>query len=149
MRILLTLALAAQAGSPLKARKQTTLDFPDGKRIVADVVDTPVERERGLMFRKKLPKDYGMLFVFSRELPMTFWMKNTLVSLDIVFIGADKKVTKVHERVKASTEKTPDEDVARVGGPAQFVLELPAGAAARHRLKEGEPLAFKAEPPER
>src|SRR5438105_1817030 len=141
MRLLLAFALSLSAqmapyGEPLHARQQASLKFPDGQTIQVDVVDTPLERERGLMFRRKLPKDYGMLFVFPREEPMTFWMKNTWSSLDILFISADKRISSLHKKVKASMEKTTDEQVARVGGAGQFVLELPAGAAARHKLKE-------------
>ena len=114
------------------------------------MVDTPVSRETGLMFRKSLPRDYGMLFVFPAEIAnMTFWMKNTWVSLDIVFIGADKRITRIHERVRRSTAKTTDEEVARVRGPAQYVLELPAGAARRYKLQVGQPLGFTAPVPER
>lgn len=135
---------AAVADDPraLKASKHTELVLPDGFVVHADVVDTPLDRERGLMYRRKLAKDYGMLFVFPREMPMQFWMKNTLVSLDMLFIGADKKITRVHERVKASTEQTPDDEVARAGGPALYVLELPAGTAAKHKLKAGQELKF-------
>lgn len=154
MRLLLALALAAAAqltpyGEPLRARQQTALTFPDGKTIQVDVVDTPLERERGLMFRRKLPKDYGMLFVFPREEPMTFWMKNTWASLDILFIGADRRLSRIHRKVKPSTEKTTDEQVARAGGAGQFVLELPAGAASRHKLNEGDALKFEAAIPPR
>jgi len=132
----------AAVGTALKASQQTQLEFPDGQRISVDVVDTPVEREQGLMFRKDLPADYGMLFVFPREDKMVFWMKNTLVSLDIDFIGADQKITVLHENVKESTVDTPDQDVVRVGGLAGYVLELPAGASARHHLKAGDQLKF-------
>lgn len=135
-------AAPPSVGTALKAGKQTQLTFPDGQAITVDVVDTPVEREQGLMFRKDLPADYGMLFVFPREDKMVFWMKNTLVSLDIDFIGADQKITVLHENVKESTVDTPDQDVVRVGGSAGYVLELPAGASARHRLKAGDPLKF-------
>ncbi len=147
LALMLILAGGAGAGEPLKARKHAALSFPDGKRITVDVVDTPDEREKGLMFRTKLAKDYGMLFVFPAESQMTFWMKNTLVPLDIVFIGADKKITIAHEKVKSSTVDTPDDDVARVSGVSQFVLELPSGASKRHHLKEGQELKFKAEIP--
>ncbi len=101
------------------------------------------------MFRRNLSRDYGMLFVFPRQMPMQFWMKNTFVPLDIVFIGADKRITVVHKRVKASTERTPDVEVARAGGVAQFVLELPTGAADRRKLKEGQTLTFDVAIPER
>ncbi len=109
---------------------------------MAEVADTPDLRETGLMFRQSLPKNYGMLFVFPDEQDRRFWMKNTWVSLDIVFIGADKTVRRIHERVKASTSQTTDAEIARVGGPGQFVLELPAGSAKRYRLKEGRRLDF-------
>lgn len=138
----------AEFTEALKPSKHAALSFPSGKTITVDVVDTPVDRERGLMFYKKLPRDYGMLFAFPRETMMTFWMKNTLVPLDIVFIGADKKVTVVHANVKASTTETPDEAVARAGGTAQFVLELPAGAAKRRKLKAGGQLKFDVVVPE-
>ncbi|MDE2236469.1 MAG: DUF192 domain-containing protein, partial [Elusimicrobia bacterium] len=108
--------------------KRARLAFADGKAIQVDVVDTPAQRERGLMFRRRLPRDYGMLFVFPAQLKLNFWMKNTLVSLDMVFIGADKRITVVHPRMKASTLRTPDDRVAIAGGLAQYVLELPAGA---------------------
>ena len=145
--VLLSAALSGPAvGADLKKAK---LAFPDGKTIVVDVVDTPEQRERGLMYRKSLPKDYGMLFVFPRESGMQFWMKNTWVPLDMVFIGKDKRITRLHRGVKASTEKTTDEEVARAGGLAQYVVELPTGAVNRHKLKEGQALKFDAKIPER
>lgn len=147
--LVLTLALSAYAGTPLAPAKKTPLTFPDGVTIRADVVDTPSERERGLMFRRKLPKDYGMLFVFPSQLPMSFWMKNTLIPLDMIFVGADKKITVIHRDVKASTLETPDSDVARAGGVAQYVLELPAGAAARRKLAPGDRLKFDVSIPPR
>ena len=140
---------AAAPLEPQKPEKQCRLSFASGRQITADVVDTPAAREKGLMFRRSLPRDYGMLFVFPRQMLMSFWMKNTWVSLDIVFIGADKRVTRVHERVRPSAEETTDERVARVGGPAQYVLELPAGAARRHGIKAGQLVGFEAEAPER
>lgn len=135
-------AESGEAGKALKASRQTSLTFADGKTLRVDVVDAPMDRERGLMFRRSLPRDYGMLFVFPREEPLTFWMKNTFVPLDMVYIGPDKRVTAVFERVKASTPKTTDEDVARVGAPAQYVLELPAGAAKRHKVARGQSVTF-------
>ena len=118
-----------------------------GAKIKADIADTPKEREEGLMFRKKLPKNYGMLFVFPREDYFEFWMKNTWVNLDMVYIGWDKKITALYPNVAASTPKTADADVARVGGRAQYVLELPAGAAKRDHLSVGQSLKFKVKIP--
>ena len=137
-------ASGAAADAPQKVSRHASLRFASGRKIRADVVDSPATREQGLMFRRSLPKNYGMLFVFPGEDAKVFWMKNTWVSLDIVFIGADKRVTRVHERVRPSTAQTTDRDVARVGGLAQYVLELPAGAARRYGLKIGQPLEFEA-----
>ena len=62
--------------------------------------------------------------------------------VDMVFIGADKTITKIHKRVKASALGTPEDAVARASGEAQFVLELPAGAGARYKLREAQKLSF-------
>lgn len=134
---------------PQVVAKKASLTFPDGKTITVDLVDTPATREMGLMCRTKLPKDYGMLFVFPQETGLGFWMKNTLVSLDLVWIGADKKVAVVAPRLKASSVDTPEDKVARAGGRGQYVLELPAGAAKRHGLKTGAVLKFDVSIPER
>ena len=139
----------AAACKPQKAAKKAKLTYPDGASAVVDVVDAPMTREIGLMCRTKLAKNYGMLFVFPQEMALNFWMKNTLVSLDIVWIGADKKVTVVHDHMKKSTVDTPDEQVAVAGGRGQYVLELPAGAAARRKLKAGDQLDFDVAIPER
>ena len=142
-------ASGAAADAPQKVSRYASLRFASGRKIRADVVDSPATREQGLMFRRNLPKNYGMLFVFPGEDAKVFWMKNTWVSLDIVFIGADQRITRIHARVRPSTEKTTDEEVARVRGPAQYVLELPAGAARRYKLKVGQPLDFSVPVPER
>ena len=134
---------AAAACKPQKVAKKAALTFPDGKIISANVVDTPQSREIGMMCLTKLKSDYGMLFAFPQEMDLNFWMKNTLVSLDIVWIGADKKVTVVHDHMKKSTVDTPDDKVAVAAGRGQYVLELPAGAAAKRSLKTGDQLAFE------
>ena len=144
--LLASAARGAPAAPPLKTARLT---FPDGAAITVDVADTPATRERGLMFRKRLPRDYGMLFAFPREMPLTFWMKNTFVPLDMVFITAEKKISRVHRRVRASTAKTTDAEVARAGGVGQWVLELPAGAADRRKLELGQTLEFDVPVPER
>ena len=136
-------------GKRFKAQKHAAITFPGGAKILADVAQTPVERERGLMYYKKLPKKYGMLFVFPAPSQMQFWMKNTLIPLDIVFIGSDKKITRVYSNVAASTLKTSDDQVARADGFGQYVLELPDGMARYWQLKEGSLLSFKVKIPKR
>ena len=141
-------AVAADC-KPQNPPHKTALTYPDGTTILVDIVDTPQSREIGLMCRTKLARNYGMLFVFPQEMGLNFWMKNTLVSLDMVWIGADKKVTAIHDHMKKSTVDTPDKDVAVAGGRGQYVLELPAGAAARRKLKAGDQLKLNVAIPEK
>jgi len=126
-----------------------TLAFPDGKSIKVDLASTPAERERGLMYRESLPPDYGMLFVFPRERMYQFWMKNTLVNLDMIFVGRGKEITEVYSSVPRSALDTPEANLARRNGLAQYVLELPEGSASRHGLKTGQKLSFDAPIPEK
>lgn len=134
---------------PQVVAKKIQLSFPSGKPIKVDVVDTPATRETGLMCVTKMPKDYGMLFVFPQDMYLNFWMKNTLVPLDILWIGADKKITVIHERLKPSTVYTPEDKIARAGGQGQYVLELAAGEAKRRGLKAGDTLRFETLIPDR
>jgi uncharacterized membrane protein (UPF0127 family) len=152
----LSLALTASAApnvgpacTPQKVAKKAALTYPDGRTIQANIVDTPQSRETGMMCLTKVKSDYGMLFVFPQEMDLNFWMKNTLLSLDIVWIGADKKVTVVHDHMKKSTVDTPDDKVAVAAGRGQYVLELPAGAAARRKLKAGDQLKFDVSIPDK
>jgi uncharacterized membrane protein (UPF0127 family) len=140
---------AAAACEPQHIQKKARLGLPGGKSITVDVADAPDTRETGLMCVKKLPKDYGMLFVFPNEMGLGFWMKHTLVSLDILWIGADKKLTNIAPRLKASKVDTPDDKVARAGGRGQYVLELAAGEAKRRGLKVGDALDFDVAIPDR
>jgi uncharacterized membrane protein (UPF0127 family) len=140
---------AAEKCVPQKVAEKTGLAFPDGKKITLDVVDTPASREIGLMCVSKMPKNYGMLFVFPQDMFLSFWMKNTLVPLDILWIGADKRITVIHEKLPASTTSTPDDKIASAGGKGQYVLELAAGEARRRKLKAGDALAFSVVTPAR
>ncbi|MBI5202395.1 MAG: DUF192 domain-containing protein [Elusimicrobia bacterium] len=134
-------------GKPQQGLAATPLKFPDGKSIKVELAVTPEQREIGLMNRTTLPKDYGMLFVFPVEMRLEFWMKNTFVDLDMVFIDTAGKVTALHPKVPRSYKDTPEEKLARRGGLGRYVLELPSGAAARHKLKVGQTLSFKVSVP--
>jgi len=133
---------AGPGGGPQTGLPTAELTFPGGETIRVDVAGDALAREKGLMFRTELVPEYGMLFVFESEGPLQFWMKNTLVDLDMVFLDDEKRITVVHERVPRSRLDTPDSEVARRSGQARYVLELPAGAAARRRLKAGQTLRF-------
>lgn len=119
-----------------------TVTLPDGFQINVRVADTPAKQARGLMFVKHLPENEGMLFVFDAPTEQLFWMKNTLIDLDIVFIGTDKRVTSVDAEVPHSYTYTPDSEVAYSAGYGQYVLELPAKTALKHGVSVGEQLIF-------
>lgn len=104
-----------------------------GKQSFAvEVADDPAERAQGLMFRESLPPDQGMLFVYETPHEARFWMKNTLVALDIVFADATGTVTHVHANAR------PMDETVIPGGPGvQYVLEINAGLAERLGIAPG------------
>jgi uncharacterized membrane protein (UPF0127 family) len=123
--------------------KKTTVTLPDGFVVNAEVADTPQKAEKGLMFRSKLAEDRGMLFVFDAAEPRMFWMKNTFIDLDIIFINSDGSVYSVSAGVPRSYSYTPDHQVAYAPGYGQYVLELAAGGARRHKITEGSKIEFE------
>ena len=118
------------------------ITLPDGYVVNAKVADTPTKQERGLMFVTNLPENEGMIFVFDQEQPQAFWMKNTLIDLDMVFIASDKTVTNVEAEVPHSYTYTPDHEVAQAFGYGQYVLELAAKTAQKHQVTPGSKLQF-------
>ncbi len=120
----------------------TTVTLPDGFAIRTALADTPQKTEKGLMFVKKLPADEGMLFVFDQEEEHYFWMKNTLIDLDIIFLNPQGRITVQYERVPHTYTYTPDTEVPVVSGQAQYVLEAAAGTITRHGLQPGDRLEF-------
>ena len=139
-KLLAVLFVAALCGSGRAEEKSggpglAALTMPDGSVVQAELALTPQTQERGLMFRETLADDAGMLFVFKEDGPRTFWMKNTYVSLDIVFLDGNMKVRNIFHRVPRSNPEQPEIEVARVSAPAKFVLELAAGKAKKCRLK--------------
>jgi hypothetical protein len=107
----------------------------------AELAVTADERARGLMFRESLPPGTGMLFVFPREGRHGFWMKNTLIELDIVFIGADRRVSDIARRAQpCRNEPCPQYFPA---APAAYALEIAGGIADRFGFAAGDPVEFR------
>jgi uncharacterized membrane protein (UPF0127 family) len=98
------------------------------------------DRDLGLMCVTRLARGHGMIFVFAANARWVFWMKNTLVPLDMLWLTDDGRVTAVAADVPASTLQTPDAEVARRAGTGRFVIELPAGEAGRDGLVVGSHL---------
>jgi uncharacterized membrane protein (UPF0127 family) len=129
------LAIAACAGAP---RVRISDAHGISKAVVSvEVADTAALRELGLMFRQHLGKDAGMLFVFKEPQRLTFWMKNTEIPLDMIFIGPDGAVTGIIANAEPFSQRS-----LSVSAESQYVLEVNGGFAQRHRIKLGDRLQF-------
>ena len=106
-------------------------------QLRVQVAQTEPQRERGLMGVRKLAPHTGMLFVFESDAPIEFWMKDTLIPLDMVFIGGKGMVRQVFANVPVVPTDTPDNRIPRRDGIAKYVLELPAGEALRDGFAPG------------
>ncbi len=134
MLLALTLILAAAA----PPRPICTL--PDGSIIRLELAVTDQEREMGLMFRDALPEDTGMLFIFDTEARWPFWMKNTFIPLDLVWLDGAGVITDLRTNVQPCRRDPCPSYAPRA--PARAVLELNAGIAAVHSLTIGQKLRF-------
>ncbi len=104
-----------------------------------EVMRTAPQRQHGLMFRRFLPQDRGMLFIFDDERPIAMWMKNTYLPLDMVFIAQSGRVVGIAENAEPLSEK-----IIPSGAPVYGVLEVNAGVAAKIGLKIGDTLRHPA-----
>ena len=133
LALLASLAAApgARAASPAPAVDDLSIVTASGPhRFTVDVMRTRDELERGLMFRRELPADRGMLFDFGAPQRVNMWMKNTYLSLDMVFIAPDGRVVSVKRDAEPLSE-----DIIPSGGDVLGVLEIKAGTAARIGVK--------------
>ena len=122
------------------------VEIEAGGRTIAffvEIADDDAERARGLMFRDDLPRDEGMLFLWEQAAPRAFWMKNTPLSLDMLFIGPDGRLCGLVERAEPFSEVS-----RRSGCAAQAVLEIHGGLAARYGIEVGARLRHPAFGPE-
>jgi len=114
--------------------------YPNGTRILVELADTPRKRARGLMFREHLAADKGMLFVFEQAAMWSFWMKDTKVALDILWLGPDKRIVHVEENIPGCIEEPCP--LYQSNKDAMYVLEVPAGSVKREKLAKGMKLEF-------
>ena len=108
--------------------------------LKVEVADDFDSRKRGLMYRSSLAADSGMIFVFDSAAIQTFWMKNTLIPLDMVFVGADYKIVDIIKNVPPCEVK--DCPVYPSKRPAQYVVEVNAGYVDKIGLANGDSLEF-------
>lgn len=140
LSFLLTLALNSASpvpATPVPLALPIVLLHAPAATLQVEVASTEAQRETGLMDRTTLPEHTGMVFVFDRDAAVEFWMKNTLVPLDMVFVSAKGVVRSVAANVPVVPLDTPDERIPRRDGVARYVIELPANEAAKDGLKRG------------
>jgi len=123
------LAVLLAVATPAPQHLPTILVQAPAATLTLQIARTELERETGLMSVNALPAHTGMVFVFDRDAPVEFWMKDTLVPLDMIFVAPDGTVRSVAADVPVVPEDTPDDAIPRRGGTAKYVIELPAGEA--------------------
>jgi len=128
----------AQAPAPAQspAQVQDTLEIVSASGVHAFTVElatNDAERERGLMYRRELPEGHGMLFDFKRDQPVSFWMHNTYVSLDMMFIRGDGRIARIEENAQPESDR-----LIPSGVPVRAVLEVIAGTAHALGIKAGD-----------
>jgi uncharacterized protein len=124
--LVLTTASSAMAEGPAPIEQISIVTEQTASLVTAEIADTEELRNRGLMFRHILPEGHAMLFDFGKPRPAAMWMKNTYMSLDMLFIRADGTVAAIAENTEPLSEQT-----ISVQEPVRGVLELPAGTAKK------------------
>jgi uncharacterized membrane protein (UPF0127 family) len=134
LAIFVSLTVSACASEPRVVLHTANGEVP----VTVEVVSTPATQAIGLMYRKELGAMAGMLFVFDTTTEHTFWMKNTVLPLDMLFLGEDRKVVGI---VK---DAVPFTTTARtVDAPSRYVLEVNAGFSTKHGIKSGDRVIFE------
>lgn len=138
---------ACATATPLPVPAKTAPDWrairTPSTKLSVQVVNRFDTRERGLMCIRSLPARTGMIFVFDTDAPRGFWMKNTLIPLDMIWVHKDGVVDTVAANVPSTTVTTPDDAVPRRSGTGTYVIELGAGEAARAHIRRGVRLVFQ------
>lgn len=125
--LILPVAACSQEG-------QVVLITEDGQhKFNVELVDTPKTRAQGLMFRQNLGDNEGMLFDFKEQRPVAFWMRNTFIPLDMIFVRADGIIANIHVNALPQDPTSIPSD-----GPVQFVLEIPGGRSVEIGLAAGD-----------
>lgn len=140
--LLISFPSCTQAGSDPSLAGLIPITLPGGTLIHAEIADTVKKRADGLMYREHLEKNRGMLFAFSQAGPWTFWMKNTKIPLDIIWMDEKKRVIHIERNVPICTRTDDSCPQYRPNDDATYVLELAGGAAEGFRVERGMKLQF-------
>ena len=121
--------------------KQGNFSFSNHNlNLQVELADDLRLQAKGLMYREKLEENSGMLFVFTNEARRTFWMKNTYIPLDLIFISKDKKITEIKENFEACRKGDCPTYTSNI--EAQYVLEVNAGFIQKNQIQIGEQVVF-------
>lgn len=144
----LAVCMHAPAGLAQRAPESGVIAVttPQGAVIMAELAETVEERARGLMFRPSLEKNRGMLFTFAEPQQWSFWMKNTRISLDIIWMDGNKKIVHIERRVPTCNRTDDGCPQYQPNENAVYVLELAAGSAEALTLDRGATLRFQLPP---
>jgi uncharacterized protein len=138
--LLVAVAAFLVASSPTaRSAEQQILEIASKTGVHVFSVELAVtdeERARGLMFRRSVPESYGMLFDFKRDQEVTMWMRNTYVSLDMIFIQSDGRIRRIAENTETESDK-----IIPSGGQVRAVLEVAAGTAKKFGIEPGDRVA--------
>jgi len=126
-----------------RADPNVAISTRQGREVVfqVEIADSPAKRELGLQYRRDLAPDRGMIFLFPAETEQTFWMKNTPIPLDMIFIDHERKIVGIVEQTVPFSL-----DARSVGKPSQFVLEINGGLTKRYGIQAGDRVRFEAIP---
>jgi uncharacterized membrane protein (UPF0127 family) len=139
IRLTAFLFLAFLAAAPIRAAGLQTLEIASKTGVHAftvELADNDAAREKGLMFRKQLPEGQGMLFDFHADAPVSFWMENTYIPLDMIFIRGDGSILRIAENTEPLSTK-----IIPSGGPVRAVLEVIGGTARKMGIAPGDKVA--------
>ena len=135
--VALIFALIAVRPAPAAEEKALEIVTRNGVNpFTVEVATTDEERSKGLMFRRELPEGRGMLFDFKQDMNATMWMKNTYISLDMIFIRADGRIQRIAENTEPESTK-----IIAACAPVRAVLEVIAGTARKLGIKPGDRVA--------
>lgn len=131
---------AADVSPPVFTKEGEVMFLKKGepyKKIDVEVAENEAERAKGLMFRPYLPDSVGMLFIFEQPGDHGFWMKNTSIPLDIIYVGPDRKIVSIAEHTKPFSE----EGIPPLG-TVQYVVEVNAGFTKSNNIQSGDAISF-------
>jgi uncharacterized membrane protein (UPF0127 family) len=134
-----TSIVEAPSSEPI-TKEGEVIFFREGKKIRkidVEIAENDAERNKGLMYRPYIPDSTGMLFIFPEPRELGFWMKNTQIPLDIMYVDANKKIISIQKHTKPFSEESLPSN-----GVAQYVVEVNAGFSDRNDIKPGDVISF-------